>query len=521
MTWKIKTPDWERISPWLVGLLVIVGLAVRIPAIIQFPLNVDESLNAIRIFTDQFSAWRPTNGVGPAMYYLSGWLSMSVLGMTELGARFFPLMLGLASIPLAYACGRRLKDRATGLTAAFLFCFSFTLAGYSVLWRQYIYQIFASIALLYLALRAGDKETEFSNGRWVITGLALIGLMLISHPAVFTAAGLILVIGRRALGAGLKPDKKLAGVFILLALAGAACFLFTYLVTIRASLANTTILETDHYKMFLVKNLTPLETATTALEQVLTMLRQALAFTGQEETSNIFLGLCTFLFAIGLASLTSPAGTTFWIVGGVTVASLAAAVGLSLYALMWRQLLFLSPFYLLLIAAGLTSLGRWMIQRRYWPALILLIAIMALPALRVIHRTPFIYSNEGTKFVSAILDRELADGDTVIIAPESEFQFYFGRYDDLKTIIDRFGLKGQTIPYNGPADLMGRKVHLISADRTVLKTGLPKPAQRVWLIGLHHSAIKTKRLPSRWRTVKSWSLPDPSQACLRLLTQKE
>ena len=509
------SPRWEYAL--LAGLVVVAAL-IRLNGLSSFPLNVDEAYNAVRVFWPQFDPWRPNLGAGPALYYLTGKWGMMLLGKTEVGARLAPFVLGLAAVPLAYLIGRRIKDGPTGLTAAALVAFSFTLAGYSMLWRQYGYQVTATFGLVYLACLAGDRAAGMKTFAWV--GLiATVGLlMLLSHPAVFPAAGLGLVMLDQVRRADEAARRRLVWAVVGLALVGAVCFLATYFITIKAALSDG-LYQTVNYKAFLVKNLSPVQLVLTAFEQTLTLLRECLPFTGQEETANIFLGLCLFLFALGLGGLTGSAGRAFLLAGGTALIAVAGAIGLSRYALMWRQLLFLAPLYLIPLAIGLVSLVRWLIGRRYRPALACLLVILVLLPARAMFKSAFIYADEGTKILAAKVAKDLAEGDTVVVAPESEYQFLFNQYDQLKDIIASAGLKGQVFPYHGPANLWGRNVTLISGDRASFDRFFREStAKRVWLLAVHHSARKDKPLPSGWRTVGKTALDDPSQGCLWLLT---
>jgi len=109
-------------SNWIVLAITFFALGIRVYRLDFFALRGDES------FTVQFSMLpeeelfegiRSVEPNPPLYYYaLRGW--MSIAGQSEYSSRFFSVFFGVLCVPLIYALGRTLGDRAIGSTAALI-----------------------------------------------------------------------------------------------------------------------------------------------------------------------------------------------------------------------------------------------------------------------------------------------------------------------------------------------------------------------------------------------------------------
>jgi hypothetical protein len=158
-------------------------------------------------------------------------LAVLAAGPGELAFRAAPLLAGLAVVPLAGLVARRLFGDAAGLVAALLCAASPVLVRYSNEAKPYSTDAFATLGLVGAALLVAD-DVE-SRRRWWL--LALVGLfaVLVSFPALFTAAAVVaaLIVHPRArlhwaralvLGAAWVVPVALAYVFVHRAIAGHA-----------------------------------------------------------------------------------------------------------------------------------------------------------------------------------------------------------------------------------------------------------------------------------------------------------
>ena len=175
-------PDWPRQSvhpprwelPFLVGILGL-GLYLRTSDLgtIPYTLNGDEAaqgLEALKVIRGEIrdpfaTGWR---GVPTLNFYLTS-LFVSAIGPTVVALRLPWALVGIATIPAAYALVKMLTDRPTALvTAALLATYHYHIHFSRLGSNQIADPLLASLALLFLfrALRTGRQLD------WALVGIA-------------------------------------------------------------------------------------------------------------------------------------------------------------------------------------------------------------------------------------------------------------------------------------------------------------------------------------------------------------
>jgi len=126
------------------------------------------------------------DGSPPAYYMLLG-LWIRVFGDGERATHVLSLLFALASIPLAYAAGRAVFDRTTGLVCATLIALDPYLTYYAQETRMYTMAAFLSILVAWAYV-----EGIVRGSRWWCAGLALsLAALLYTHNwGLFVCAGL-------------------------------------------------------------------------------------------------------------------------------------------------------------------------------------------------------------------------------------------------------------------------------------------------------------------------------------------
>jgi mannosyltransferase len=128
-----------------------------------------------------------TEDGSPPGYYLLLGLWIRVFGDSERATHSLSLLFGLACIPLAYAAGRAIFDRKTGLVCATLAAFDPFLTYYAQETRMYEVEAFLSIAV------ACAYVQGVLRGRtpWAVVLVPAIAAMVYVHNwALFLCAGL-------------------------------------------------------------------------------------------------------------------------------------------------------------------------------------------------------------------------------------------------------------------------------------------------------------------------------------------
>ena len=112
----------------------------------------------------------------------------ALLGRSELAFRLFPLLCGLAALPLFACLARRVLPGWTAVLATALFALAPSLISYSAELKQYSTDVAAAVVLTLVALGLG--EVPLSRRR--LADAALIGTVAVwfSQPGVLLVAGL-------------------------------------------------------------------------------------------------------------------------------------------------------------------------------------------------------------------------------------------------------------------------------------------------------------------------------------------
>lgn len=149
----------------------------------------------------------------PPLYYLLLHLWMRAFGTGDLAVRLLSAMFSLASLPLAYAVGRRLRDRATGWSAVLLLAVSPFAVHYATETRMYALLVAEVLALALALLRARERPTA---ARLLPLPLLTAALLYTHYWSLFllAALGLLLLTGC-VRGAGAPTLRRLTAAIAL------------------------------------------------------------------------------------------------------------------------------------------------------------------------------------------------------------------------------------------------------------------------------------------------------------------
>ena len=170
-----------------VALVCVAGAALRFATIDGQSLWYDEAVTAqlLRMdFGDMLDAIRYSEST-PPLYYALAWLWTQLSGTGETGLRSLSALLGVATIPVVWALGRRLGGDRTGLIAAGLTALSPMLIWFSQEARSYALLALLGALSALLWLRALESPR---TGR-LLAWSAVAALALATHYfAVFLVA---------------------------------------------------------------------------------------------------------------------------------------------------------------------------------------------------------------------------------------------------------------------------------------------------------------------------------------------
>lgn len=210
---RVKTKF--SLEGFAVGIILLLGFILRLRQYLTGrSLWLDEAMLALNIvnrnFAGLFQSLDYDQGA-PIGFLLVEKIFNILFGEHEFVLRFFPFLVGVASLVLFYLLLRRTTSGIGLLTGLALFAVGSELVYYSSEVKQYILDVAIAIILLYLAYPLFEGQGE--RRQYVYLGLTgAIGLWF-SHPALFVLAGIGLVLLMQALW--IRERHQLGSVLIL------------------------------------------------------------------------------------------------------------------------------------------------------------------------------------------------------------------------------------------------------------------------------------------------------------------
>jgi len=221
LRWRIVSPD--RV---LVAGLVALAFALRAPNIGRaYWIDEGISVGIASHHVGQIPSLLTRDGSPPLFYFLLHYW-MALFGSSEIATHFLPLLVSLATIPLAYWSGSTLFSRRAGRWAAALMATNPFLGWYSTETRMYTLLIVLVTLGLTFAVRAARDRSK----RDAIAAVLTYAALLYTHNwGIYATVATAAVIAGRAVKQG---DRKLAGQVVLCGCAVGALWLpwFPYFV---------------------------------------------------------------------------------------------------------------------------------------------------------------------------------------------------------------------------------------------------------------------------------------------------
>ena len=179
----------------LVTIFVLGALALRLPRMAQ-SVWFDETYMSSQLVGSMALLLKTIYAdIHPPLYTVFMFAWNKLFGDSEVSMRLPPLLFGLASIPLSYLVGRRFAGSAAGLWAAFLLSFSPVHLWYSSEARQYSLMLFLTLATVHAWQRivAGATRRTWPYGVLILL-MATLHYYLALYILLFTSLDLL---GRR------------------------------------------------------------------------------------------------------------------------------------------------------------------------------------------------------------------------------------------------------------------------------------------------------------------------------------
>jgi hypothetical protein len=286
------------------------------------------------------------NQGAPVGFLLAVKATISVFGPAEWALRLVPFLMSLAGLVGFTWLARRLLAPRAALLAVALFALSPHLISYAAECKQYACD--ATIAIGLFAVALGLLEGKGGFGRWCALALVGAGAVWCSHPATFVLGGIGTALLLRA---ALERDRKALGAAALTVACWLVSFGACYLICLKQLGGNKYLTDywADHFM--------PLPpTRIGDLAWIADHLIGFFLMPGGFGGPYMPLAACAAVLAlVGLREFARDR----WPVAvalALPVGFLLLASGLHKYPFGGRLLLFLIPFGVLLVSAGLWAL---------------------------------------------------------------------------------------------------------------------------------------------------------------------
>ena len=364
----VTTPVNVRLARLILILLILLAFGRGVWALGGKSLWWDESLSLHRatgtvgyILSDRIVLTDNTKSVEtidnhPPLYFLLLWAAVRLAGQSEFALRFLSLVAVVLIVPLLYVTGRRLVDEGVGLAAAALGAVSPMYLWYGQEARMYALLTFFSLLSFYAFVRAFLDPARPPTGRqrwsWIVTYVLASVCVIFSHHlgSILIACELlvlVLLFLRRARSRSvLAITVAVVSLVLLLSLAYAFLHLSRVINPAGFHFVSAFVLARDLLNSFSLGLSVDVGDWYVLLIDLVFLLFLILGFVR--------------LVQPGVASDRRRAG---WLLAGFLLIPVLLVYLISYVQPVYmnsRHLIFVTPAFYLLVAAGLTGLrGRW------------------------------------------------------------------------------------------------------------------------------------------------------------------
>jgi hypothetical protein len=470
----------SKITTAVVVTAIVIGVMLRaIEMSHGRPLWLDEAMLSLNIASKSFGQLvRPLDydQSAPLLYLWLERLVVSIAGVSERSLRAIPFVAGVLLVPGTWLVMRRLVGATAAALATVLVALSVTLISFSAEAKQYGTDPLATLIALWFTARVMASPSD--NRRWMELGLAGVGTLLLSQPAVFVLGGVVLALAVAARARNANSLRNLAAVTAV----WACVFAILYVTVYRATAQN------GYMRHFWEGTfLSPYAPDFLGRLELFTFAAFTAPFLSGAALGNGVAIALVWLLAVVLLWRRSHALATL-LAAPLILAAGACAVGS--YAVMDRLFLFAAPLTLTAVAVVVAELTeRVHVERRTYALLATCAAIAAIVAPTLIRRIrqPVFYA-VGTQIIADI--DSMSKGDAVYVAARSFPLWIYYTTDWTAPDVDRLkwaaSIGGAGAPAHNNAPSRGGRVQAYEATRLARRyrgrmeiVGLPTGRQYV------------------------------------------
>ncbi len=359
----------------------------------------------------------PTIDNHPPLYFLLLWVAVRLFGQSEFVLRFVSLSFAVLLVPLLYLTGRQLVDERTGIAAAALGAISPMALWYGQEARMYAMLAALGLLSVYCLVRAffpnGERTALRHRWPWIVAYVVAAISLVLTH--------------------------YLSALLVVFELAALSWFLLRQSASRRA-IVLTVVLVAVGLAPLLVYGwgVQPLQDTVPGFTYVplwmlLRDLLNSFSLGLSVDLGNWYVLLVDLLFllmaGIGFAALVRPAAPRRWHGAGWLLIGYLLVPVVLIYLSSFvrpaymtsRHLIFVSPAFSLLVAAGLT---RWRGRSLWIPVLAGAIMVAGIGHSTVNYFSATAYAKPDHRSWGRYLREQVRPGDIVVVDPPHVAELY-------------------------------------------------------------------------------------------------
>lgn len=411
--------------PWII---ICIGILLRLVRYLHNPsLYFDEAGIATdyadRSISDLFTLSPDSISTYPFSFQILIKLAIQLIGNTEYALRLHALIFGIASLFLFYYAAKKYISPKVVPAALLLFASLNSLVYYSSIVKPYSGDVF--FALLIVSVVAYARSKDFDYPRLFLFALTGMAVIWFSNPSIFVLAGagtsLIIFSLLR------KEWAKAAGLATV-CLAWVSSFIFYYMVFLNNIMSNIgndvdeIIKKEAAFSPFPPHSFGDIKWYIDTFFDTFNLVDYA-----DFNQGLVLTGIAALLFLIGCIHLYSKNREKFFVLVSPVFFTLAAAA-MHLYPFKGRLILFLIPFFLLIIAEGIAYLNK-RVENSKTIVTIIVIFLFIYPLSWAAYNIKKPASREEIKPVLQHIQENWKDGDIIYVHFYAQYAFeYYSQY---------------------------------------------------------------------------------------------
>jgi len=334
-----------------------------------------------------------------------------VLGNSEYSLRLFPFLSAIVSLFIFYQLAKQCLQPLAATIALALFASLHIIVYYATEVKQYSSDV--AIAILLCLLLVNLNRTNLNLKR--IVSYAFLGATTIwfSHPVIFVLTGIgIAHILITLINQQVTQTLKLILVFLFWAIS----FIISYFVSLQALTNQATLINSWESR----------GTFPTSFLDFSWLLRTFWEFFHKPlGFPDVFLGIAIFAFFVGFYTLIKTKQKTLMLLLLPIVVTLSVAY-LKLYPFDGRLVLFLTPFFILIISEGIARIKQKTRSTKLAVVGTLILTLLLVPPIGTsIYLVIQPYEKQEIRPVIAYIKEHQQLQDTIYVYQRAEFQFKY------------------------------------------------------------------------------------------------